>query len=72
MLEVFFGVFYHPFHRFLLCARLNTMAKYAIILDSSIIARNVPKWEGKDPHRTLLFLTTSLVNILMVSKESPV
>ena len=69
---VFFRVFYHSLHSFLHCDRLNTMAQRAIIPDSSIIASNFSKWEGKGPHRTLIFSITSLVKHLMVSKKSPV
>ena len=73
MLEVFFFcVFYHPLHRFLQCDRINTMAQREIIPDSSIIVSNFPKWEEKVSHRNLLFSRTSLVNHLMVLKESPV
>ena len=70
--DVFFRVFNHPLHSFLQCDRLNTMTQRAIIPDSSIISRNSSKWEVKGPHRTLLFSRTSLVNHLMVLKESPV
>ena len=48
------------------------MAQRAIIPDSSIIASNFSKWEGKLPHRTLIFSRTSHVNHLMVFKESHV
>ena len=68
----FFLVFYCPLHRFLPCDWLNTMAQRAIIPDSSITASNVSKWEGKGPDRILLLSRISLVNHLMVSKESPV
>ena len=68
----FFCVFYHPLHRFLQCDWLNIMAQFAIIPDNSIIAINFSKWEGKGPHRTLIFSKTSLVNHLMVLKESTV
>ena len=61
MLEVFFRVFYHPLHRFLQCDRLNKMEQRAIIPDSSIIASNFSKWEGKGPHRTLIFLEHPLL-----------
>ena len=69
---VSFCIFYQTLHRFLQCDRLNTMAQRTIIPDSSIIASNFSKWEGKVPHRTLLFSRTSLVNHLIVSKESHV
>ena len=69
---VFFRVFYHPLHFFLQCDRLNTISQRAIIPDRSIIVSNFSKWEGKFPHRTLLFPRTSLVNHIMVLKESHV
>ena len=69
---VFFRVFYHPLHRFLQYNRLNTMAQRSIIPDISIIASNFSKWEEKGPHRAIIFSRTSLVNHLVVSKESPV
>ena len=71
MLKVFFRIFYHPLYRFLQCDRLNTMAQCEIIPYISIIASNFPKWDKKAPHMTLLFLRTSIVNLLMVFKEYP-
>ena len=70
--RLFFRVFYHPPHCFLLGARLNKMAQCAIIPDRSIIASNFPKWEEKGSHRNLIFFRTSCFNLLMFLKESPV
>ena len=71
-LRCFFCIFHHPLSRSLQCARLNIITQCAIIPDSSIIVSNFPKREGKGPHRTLLFSKTSLIDLLMVSKESPI
>ena len=72
MLEVFFSCILSPPSYFLQCGWLNTMAQHEIVPDRSIIASNFLKWEEKGPHRNLLFSRTSLVNHLMVLKESPV
>ena len=69
---VFFLCILSPPSYFLQCDRLNKMAQRAIITDSSIVASNFLKWEGKGPHRNLLVSITSLFNHLMVLKESPV
>ena len=66
----FFRVFYPLLHLSLQCDCLNKMLEPAIIPDSSIIASNVSKWEVQGPHRNLIFSITSLVNHLMVLKES--
>ena len=66
------GYFSHPLHCLPRCARFNTMKQCAIIPDKCIIASNIPKQEGKGLHMTLLFSRTSLVELLMVLKESPV
>ena len=48
------------------------MTQLTIIPDISTNASKIPKREGKVPHGDLLLYITSLVDLLMVAKESHV